>query len=196
MKLILILWLLLLTTICTAQINRKPWSKSNPITWEDFKGAVNDTSKFAVLSKYDEYYDYNWKFFNGRYTFSFKVVSKLHQDESWSKVRFQTPELLKHEQTHFDISEFFAMKELEALNHHRFTSNYVKEIASIALKYGKMRNVMEIAYDNDTKHCLNKDRQIIWDTYVSDLLTHNYSLVDALKLQPNLITISPETQSK
>jgi hypothetical protein len=187
MKVFLILALAISINHCYAQSDyRKAWNKDTPLTWDDFKGPADETSEFKAFTRYNEYYQYKWKLIGGKYSFTFDVTSKLHQDQSWSKTDYQTPELLKHEQIHFDISEFFARKLLFALNHYTYTDAFKEEIAIISSSYNKMRNVMENQYDDDTRHGTLKKRQLAWEDYVAELLNQDSALEDALKVAPNI----------
>ena len=77
---------------------------------------------------------------------------------------------LRHEQLHFDISEYFARKLLVELNKHQYTDRYRDEMKQISVEMDKQREGMQLAYDQRTHHSLDRDQQAEWDKFITGLL--------------------------
>jgi len=184
MKFSLFLFLVFITACANAQDSMKAWDSSDLLTWSDFKGPADGSSKLAAFSVLGAQMRYSQKQVSGVYSFTFEVVCVMSKNQSWSKKERQTPQLLKHEQTHFDIAEFFARKLIITLNEHKFTNNFKNEITEIQKQEYKDRMAMQVVYDNQTNHSINKEMQQKWEAYVADLLNANYTLEEALQKMP------------
>jgi hypothetical protein len=160
------------------------WNKDYSLQWADFQSPVDQTSPFAANTHSGVSYSWNVKYNNGIPKFTFTAVSFMDRFKSWVRTEKETPELLKHEQIHFDISEFFARKLLEALNNYRYTDNYKNEIAQIYTQMMSARTAMESTYDNQTSHSIIKLKQAQWQNYVEGLLNNNYTYNQAIQSEP------------
>jgi hypothetical protein len=177
--------LIIVFKTATAQGDQKIlWSEDRPLTWNDFQGNIDESSKFAANTYYGEDYDYKWQQLNGHYTITFNVKCYVVKDKSWTKTDKQTSYLLKHEQIHFDISEFFARQLAIAFSKYSFTSNFKAEMIQIHQSILDQRVAMELLYDEQTDHSLNKLLQAKWELYIANLLANNYQLSDALSMAP------------
>ena len=181
------MFVLLLFTFTSALAQeglKKDWDQSNPLQWADFQGQIDQTSPFFASTSSGITYTWHVEINRDSRKFTFTVKSFMDKSRSWTKVEKQTPELLKHEQIHFDISEFFARKLQEALNGRSYTDDYKNEIGSIYLQMLEARSAMEAKYDDQTNHSINKTKQAIWERYVSELLSNNYAYKQALEKEP------------
>lgn len=142
------------------------WNPNRKLRWDDFKARPNMFSSYsAVTSTYIEEThgcnDY------GRFAFHVKAV--FVQNLSWIRGRY-SKDLLKHEQIHFDITEY----------HARLMRKYFSELKypcyredDIARAVERIFNAMETAqhqYDDETYHGLYKNRQAKWEQYISTQL--------------------------
>lgn len=161
------------------------WKADRPLAWADFTGPIDETSTFAASTHSG--IDYRWRMNSqaGKMTFSFTVTSYMDKSKSWTKPDKQNDALLKHEQLHFDISEYFARELLKAFNSYTYTSNYRTEINDIFQSLSKARHDMEALYDEESQHSRNKLKQAEWELYVANLLSNNTALEDALKIEPS-----------
>jgi hypothetical protein len=165
---------------------KKLWDKSNPLQWSDFTGPVDASSKHFAHIYCGSNYKYKWVQKDGKYTFTFDVTGNMTPSKSWTKVEKQSPELLRHEQIHFDIAEFFARQMLAAFNSFPYTLDFENEINQIKTKIDEERSAMQLVYDKQTNHFLNKEMQARWELYVADLLSHDYKLEEALLKEPSI----------
>jgi predicted secreted Zn-dependent protease len=93
-----------------------------------------------------------------------EVVIKcfFNRNKSWTKEK-KSDYLLEHEQLHFDITELFVRKLRKQLND---LGNNCKRLNSHIEHYYK-ENYKEFvayqnAYDNETKHSLDTEKQKLW----------------------------------
>lgn len=94
------------------------WTKNYKLSWNDFLGknfrfkdntAANSSLKLHFIPSY-----------NNKGVYSYTIIPVFNRLTSWTISR--SPELLNHEQTHFDILEIFARKIRK-----RFNPNYSSE---------------------------------------------------------------------
>ncbi|MEE3224931.1 MAG: DUF922 domain-containing protein, partial [Bacteroidota bacterium] len=77
---------------------------------------------------------------------------------------------LKHEQTHFDISEVHARMFRKAVAEFRFTRNSKVEIQKIYKKIESSRRNMQQQFDAETEHSVNREAERRWESNVEALL--------------------------
>jgi hypothetical protein len=165
-----------------AQTEKKLWNANDPLQWSDYHGRPDKRSPFSAYTYFGLDYSYLRKG-NGPYQFTFEVSSYMNKALSWKR---GTPSenLLKHEQLHFDIAEYFVRQLLISFGNHTYTSNYKVEIAQVQQQIASLRRGVEELYDKQTIHSTNREMQAKWDTYVADLLNKNYTLEQAIANLP------------
>jgi hypothetical protein len=143
---------------------------NRPLTWDDFKGRPNAASEF--------YANTGWKI---SYTMppmkvtrdpvpltGFVVTLELDKEKSWVKKGKETPALLKHEQTHFDIGRLCLMELVTALGKTSVVpSELSKTIAPIFNSINGKYHQMGVQYDLETNHSVNKEAQERWEVFVA-----------------------------
>jgi hypothetical protein len=140
------------------------------LTWSDFTGQVDQSSPFFAYT----FYNIKTKWSNIRIIGdsvnigNFEITLELDPTKSWSKNDKVTPELLIHEQGHFNLG-ILAMKEmLDRLKESKFTkSNYITGLQNIVSEALKKYNNMSVQYDEETHHSDNKQEQIKWNDFFS-----------------------------
>jgi len=139
------------------------WSENRKLTWDDFTGKPNRISHNEAMtdSGMSISLDCNEERSN------VKIETFFNPKKSWTKDHKSTY-LLAHEQLHFDITELFVRKlkkqlakignDCKLLNQHieAYYQNNYKEFA----KY-------QAAYDTQTKHSIDKERQLHWQKKVA-----------------------------
>lgn len=73
--------------------------------------------------------------------------------------------ILNHEKGHLAIA-YLVANELQKRLTKTYTSNYIKESKAIADKVFSDFRKLEYDYDVETKHSLNKAKQIDWDNRI------------------------------
>ena len=178
---IIILMLFFFKSVDAQVDTEKYWSKVDTLKWADFKGPVDLNSTFDANTHSGLRYYWQMKFFGDSSKFSFSVNSFCNRYKSWYIPGRETPALLRHEQLHFDISEFFARKLLAEFNAYKYTKDYRKEIIKIYQQMQSLRQIMEDKYDAQSNHSLNAYRQQWWERYVAYLLQNNIGYQQAME---------------
>ncbi|GAB1308604.1 hypothetical protein KH5_12870 [Urechidicola sp. KH5] len=135
----------------------------NEISWSNFKGMPKPFSRFSaqIYTEIKVEYDSINKKYNSK---AVQINNKSWHD---SKVK-ESVYLLKHEQYHFNITEYYS----------RFLNNYLKKtepksesefkttLDSIILENIKMQRL----YDTETEHSANVQEQLNWENRIDSLL--------------------------
>lgn len=178
MKLVAVLFLFLLSSFASekAQIQfsndeeKMEWSATRPLTWNDFRGTPNPVADFVATTNSGMSFTYSFAVRNGRRTITFEVKSYFYPDSSWYLKDDVSPYILKHEQTHFDISELHARKLRKRLDAAAFSDNLKPEIEAIYRKVEAERKAMQDAFDNESDHSKNKAGEARWGAYIAQQL--------------------------
>lgn len=150
-----------------SQQNVVIWNERHPLQWIDFEGNVKTSSDFDAESFAEVKYDYT---FISPKNFSFDVYASFNKNTSWCRKEYQSPELLKHEQVHFDIAELYAKRLQEVFDHFTYSKNFANEILQIFEQKKTEYHSMQMRYDDETNHSRNKQRQSEWEAFIKDLL--------------------------
>ena len=162
------------------------WHKDSLLKWFDFQGPIDKASTFSAFAYYGETYHYNWRSVNNEYLLTFTTDAYFVPSKSWVKAGMESPNLLTHEQMHFDIAAFFARILLSDLNKHTYTAAYKTEVEQIYQDWKQKRQEMEELYDTQTDHSKNKLMQVRWELYVYNILKEPCSYEDAKSREPTL----------
>jgi hypothetical protein len=167
MKVIVLFVLVSITRIAGyAQDDIIFWSKQQPLKWEDYKGQVDETSKFYAATLASIKYRYGYNKTGTVHNFKFQVNSYFTKSRSWSKKEHQSAPLLKHEQLHFDLTELYARKLKEELERTSYTDDFKERITQIFnSKKTELSNIQQ-RYDDETDHSRNKEKQMEWQAYI------------------------------
>jgi hypothetical protein len=143
------------------------WSDKIPLKWDDFKGQPDPTSE-AVAMEYDEIlFDY---FTNGD-TCYLTIKTLFHKKDSWVKKNKVTTTDIKHEQTHFDITEYCARVSRCLVKNFTFTKNdYRLQIKVVEQLIARKCEFYQDVYDLQTFHSINKKQQEYWNEEIRKLL--------------------------
>lgn len=160
------------------------WKESRPLQWADFLGAVKDTSEYDAESFAEVTYHYTFK---GPKNFSFEVQAGFNKNSSWFRKQTCCGDLLKHEQIHFDIAELFARKMREMFERYDYSQNFPQEIVEIFNIKKDEYWAMQLRYDEETNHSLNKKKQKEWENYIHNQLAQ---MSDKLPYNVNYATTS------
>ncbi|GMV36635.1 MAG: hypothetical protein AMXMBFR61_11430 [Fimbriimonadales bacterium] len=155
------------------------------LKWEDFKGdpPANSTHDAETTSGIKvSNYTYDTKKGDDNKWHSklkgAKATSTMDKTQSWVKPGKKTDELLKHEQYHFDISEYWArelQKVLDGLEGIGDTpeaaeANLAEKVQQAYQDILQKHNAMQEKYDEETDHSRNAEKQEEWCKKIGDLL--------------------------
>lgn len=138
------------------------WSDDNKLSWSDYSSREYSQNGQAAytFSKLD--YSYSWVKSGRSYKMKYDVNTTFVPSRSWIVASKRSPELLKHEQLHFDISELHARYLREKFSKYVYSSNYNSEINQIFNSVSIANDRMQRMYDTESQHSMNKSAQEKW----------------------------------
>jgi hypothetical protein len=148
------------------------------LTINDFRGAPqsNGENDIAYTHCYIDF-GYHVNAENNHYHLTFNVKLILDKNESWlDRRQVQSQQLLadilQHEQGHYTIAYMEQQEILRECSRSFFDSNYKQEANAlfnrIHAKYGRLN----INYDEDTRHMVDRVQQHSWDAYFAKRLIY------------------------
>ncbi len=168
-----------------------PWNADRPITWDDFQGdPPEDPGEEAAQIFMELGYSFECSLTFDRGTGKWKAhltkvttTNTMDRSKSWVVPDQKTPELLNHEQKHFDLNEVYRRlldAELQKLVCKLEATGNTKEEAEEKLgrmlnevfdKFNKKCGEVQEQYDKETDHGRNAEKQREWDKKISDWLS-------------------------
>lgn len=169
-----------------------PWSANRPLTWDDFQGdppeGAEDRDEAAEIVMWLGY-SFQTRTWFDRATRKWKAhltsvttTNTMDRSKSWVVPNQRTPDLLNHEQKHFDLNEVYrglldaALQKLvcnlEATGDTKEEAekNLDKKLKETFDKVKKKCDEVQEQYDKETDHGRNADKQKEWDKKIGDWL--------------------------
>ncbi len=145
------------------------WEEGQLLTWSDFKGVPLEKTLFHANTNTGLSYSWGLKGTSEKMELTYKVECYFYPDQSWVQPASKNDHLLKHEQLHFDISELHARK-LRKILANFDASNLTKDardtLNTFYQKIDKERSAMQLTFDKESNHSLNKKEELKWQQYV------------------------------
>lgn len=152
------------------QDSDKIFWKENSLTWADFRAAPNKNSAFQANTSAGLSFSWGIRKENGVVTLKYEVQSYFNPDGSWVVPESRGSEyLLSHEQLHFDITELHARKlrkNLSEIDVEDLGKDPRKDLNRLYEIIEKERAAMQLKYDKETNHSLNREAQARWQENV------------------------------
>ena len=144
------------------------WS-STPLTWDNFKKRAPRGSNYDAET--NSAIDLQMAVSMDSVVVA--VFTYFDPTSSWKKKKKLTDALLKHEQLHFDITEYHArLLRKELLNTvFKKPQTVGKTITKLFNQQIKKWKKMQDAYDKETKHSTVVDKQAEWESNVANYLS-------------------------
>jgi hypothetical protein len=146
-----------------------PWSSTRALTWVDYKGRVPAADTDGAHTAYS-------LFSAGRCvrrSFDFRVTAAVLPAQSWVKPtvvadRTRSRNTLRHEQTHFDLTEVYArrMRQYFGELYEPCLKSEV-ELDALAQKFVQQESDAQKLYDQETNHGLLAAKQTAWNNEVA-----------------------------
>ncbi len=143
------------------------WCEFRRLTWPDFKAQPDRHSFFsAVSATYIE--EQHGCSEDGSFKYTVKAV--FVKNESWS-ANIQSEDLLAHEQSHFDLTEYYARKLRKRFRDLKNPCQVPDETIRMMLDslYNELESTHQL-YDQYTLHGLKKENQAIWNDIIAKCL--------------------------
>ena len=107
---------------------------------------------------------------NGDKRIKINVFCNFYPQKSWYSKNDATDYILKHEQTHFDISELYKRIYKERIDETQFSDNMKEELEALFYKTEDERVAIQRKFDSEADHSKNKKKELEWETYVAQQL--------------------------
>ena len=140
------------------------WNANRKLKWEDFKGRTDKTTNLLAMTQAG--IGYTIACHDG--VLDLKIFCYFNVNKSWTKEKIDAEELLRHEQVHFDITEFYTRKLRKRIS--EVIDPCGKNIKELDKIYGS--NFKECAnmqddYDRESEHSLNDEQQKLWEEKIA-----------------------------
>ena len=149
------------------------WAQRRPLTWPDFK--AKPPAEVSAVAAETDYTLVHGARCTGK-TFEFRVVAAFLPNDSWVKPSMlRTPaesaRALRHEQTHFDLTEVHARQlrryYAELIAPCRLESS---DLAAAASRIGRDEKAAQAQYDAETDNGRAPAEQMRWDREIASQL--------------------------
>ena len=154
-----------------------PWSSKRPLAWTDFKGQPPRESPAAAETAYILLHGVQCAGSAAGSAFEYRVVAAFRPDHSWVRPEIlkrpaDSARALRHEQTHFDITEVHARRlrryYAELMAPCRIASG---DLAAAAGRIGRDEKAAQAQYDAETDNGRTAAQQTHWDRDIAAQLT-------------------------
>ena len=101
----------------------------------------------------------------------FIIQTVFYPKTSWKKKKSINDHILKHEQGHFDLTEYYARllrKGVSELEFKKF-STIDAQINKLFKKYSKEADKIQDDYDEETNHSIDKEEQTRWNKKIAKI---------------------------
>ncbi len=150
--------------------DRIAWQSNTMLSWADFKGSPNGKGNFVASTgsgMSQSYVIASNGVLDKKRT---HVIAHFYPEYSWYIAKDTTASLLKHEQTHFDITEIHARLLNGRIQSYPFTSNSKAEVKALYGQVEEERRAMQKTFDKETNHSINTEEEKKWEARIARLL--------------------------
>jgi len=168
-----------------------PWRENRPLTWDDFQGdPPEDAEEREEAAEIHMSLSYSWQArvwldrASGKWKAHITAVTTaniMDRPKSWVLPAHRTPELLSHEQKHFDLNEVyrrlldaalqkFVCTEVTGATKDEAEENAKKMLDETFDTVNKKCDEVQNQYDRETDHGRDADKQKEWDRKIAGWL--------------------------
>ncbi len=169
MKSLLFLFLLVAPLISNDE-EKIIWSDERKLTWEDFRGTPKSWGTYVASTSSGISFSYSIGVRGGQLDLKYSVESNFYPQSSWYNAEEVDDYILRHEQTHFDITELHARIFRKVLAESEFDLDPQDELSDLYEEVEQARRAMQQLYDKETDHSNIRDAEERWVKYVADRL--------------------------
>lgn len=161
------------------------WSHQK-LKWTDFQGEVPANSEFDALT----HSIINLEFQGEGVVLEFNVETLFDPKKSWKKDGVDAY-ILEHEQIHFDITEYHSRLLRKKLKTHKYKNfdTIESDVKAMFKEASQNANKMQIQYDEQTNHSINRKKQAKWKKKMKKLMNAT-KLYKKSKLKVNISYLS------
>jgi predicted secreted Zn-dependent protease len=170
MKILVLLFCFLFSLPPTTDKIKMRWREDRKLTWDDFRGRPSGSPEYVASTNSGISFSYSYSTKNDKVILEYNVQSNFYPELSWYRNGIVTDYILKHEQTHFDISELYARKLRKKIEEAIFTKNIKEELDAIYSENERQRQQTQHKYDRETEHSKLAEKEFQWRLYVAQEL--------------------------
>jgi len=165
--------------LCLAMLQKAPaQGVYQKLTPDDFQGTPRTNGDGVVAytnCTIDFYYEAHPK--DNYYLLNFRINVTMNKNKSWMNrgmihTQAQMAEILKHEQGHYNIAYMEQQELLRTLGKTVFYANYRQQAQQVFDQVDAKYKQLNLDYDNDTEHMVNRVQQASWNTYFDRKLAY------------------------
>ncbi|RFN57720.1 DUF922 domain-containing protein [Marixanthomonas ophiurae] len=146
------------------------WTETRQLTWDDFRGAPELGANFVASTNSGMSFSFSYTEKNGKRTMEHNISCNFYPEQSWFKPGKVSEYILKHEQTHFDISELHARILRKRIAEAKFSKNIKEEIGALYHTTEQERQKLQNQYDLESDHSKNKEKEYYWRQKIANQL--------------------------
>jgi hypothetical protein len=150
--------------------NTIEWDENKKLTWADFRGPRTKNGSYVASTSSGISFSYSHMEVNGVIEYDYAIKCHFYPDESWYDETRASDYILKHEQTHFDISELHARMLRKRISEADLSASAKAEIRAFYEAVEVDRRVMQNKFDSESDHSKNKEMEYQWEAYVENQL--------------------------
>lgn len=168
---VLVILLFFTTTFMVSQEDKMKWDADRPLSWKDFKGTPEKTKDYVASTNSGVSLAFASQTKNGVTTYTTEVTTYFYPKLSWYRPGNVSAYILKHEQTHFDISEIFGRrlrKQLAQLD--QKDPDFKEKVQQLFSDNEYERVLFQSEFDLETDHSNFPDYERKWEQKVAELL--------------------------
>lgn len=145
------------------------WQEEQKLNWDNFKSPVNRKNNPDVAAYTHCGWEYSVvKSTNPKSSVKIEIKAIFNEEKSWKDVNKINDYILLHEQKHFDIAELFVRKFRKSVAENiRNSGDYDRLFKAIYNTISGEYKSFQTAYDRDTRHGMNKEKQAEYNAIIS-----------------------------
>ena len=145
------------------------WDASYKLSWTDFKAKPNTNVNAVAITASGITFGFSITKTDDNEVVGFTsdVHAHFYPEQSWYKKERADSHILGHEQLHFDITELYARKFRQRINHLKTSNSIRKELKAIHSAILKELSRTQDRYDVETNYSIHSESQTIWQTYIA-----------------------------
>ena len=139
------------------------------VVWSDFKGPIRSNESFgaAIFTSFG----FESKIYVEKNTVTVEITPKVFTDKnmSWAKPEIKNTYALGHEQLHFDICYLQTLRFLEKIKTFKEETqdDLISRIKYEYLEYYRETHKIQVQYDEESNHSINRPKQIEWQERIA-----------------------------
>jgi hypothetical protein len=146
------------------------YTKNRPLTWKDFQSKVRPPGQFNAVVMPNFGYNLTQEVKKGVINVAMEMTTYVAKSDSWAG-GLRDDYALNHEQRHFDIARVITRQFQKKILAAGLTPDTYEAFISMQyLDSYRDMNVLQKAYDKETRHGFNEQEQAAWNKKIDAML--------------------------